>query len=86
MKNNECTIYIITKKGKVLQSYCKGKNGWMQTSSKGIVRHLTAEQLLSHILPPLAIGHVNVRVEPDKKIKKILEKKLWLKGKMKNNS
>jgi len=74
MKNTECTIYITTKKGKVLQSYRKGKNSWMQTSSKGIVRRLTAEQLLSHILPPLAIGHVKVRVEPDKKLKKFLRK------------
>jgi hypothetical protein len=74
MKNTECTIYITTKKGKVLQSYRKGKNGWAQTSSKGIVRSLTAEQLLSHILPPIAIGHANVRVEPDKKLKKFLRK------------
>ena len=64
MKNSECTIYVTTKHGKT-QSYRKGKNGWTQTSSNGIVRPLTAEQLLSHILPPLAIGHLSVRVEPD---------------------
>jgi hypothetical protein len=66
MKNIECTIYITTKHGKT-QSYRKGKKGWTQTSSNGIVRPLTAEQLLSHILPPLAIGHLSVRVEPDNK-------------------
>ena len=66
MKNTECTIYITTKHSKT-QSYRKGENGWTQTSSKGIVRHLTAEQLLSHILPPLAIGHLSVRVEPGNK-------------------
>ena len=65
MKNTECTIYITTKHG-LIQSYRKGKNGWTQISSNGKVRPLTAEQLLSHILPPLAIGHLNVRVEPDK--------------------
>jgi len=64
MKNTECTIYITTKHGKT-QSYRKGKNGWTQTSSNGTVRHLTAEQLLSHILPPLAIGHLSVRVESE---------------------
>lgn len=85
MKNNECTIYFTTKKGKVLQSFRKGKNGWAQTSSRGIVRPCTAEQVLSHLLPPLAIGHAKVRVEPDKKIKKILKKKIWL-NKMKNNT
>jgi len=65
MKNTECTIYITTKHGWT-QSYRKGKNGWTQTSPNGIVRPLSAEQLLSHILPPLAaIGHLSVRVEPD---------------------
>ncbi len=64
MKNTECTIYLETKNGST-QSYRKGKNGWTQTSSSGIIRPLSAEQLLSHILPPLAIGHLRVRVEPD---------------------
>jgi hypothetical protein len=69
MKNTECTIYITTKNGST-QIYRKGKNDWTQTSSKGIVRPLSAEQLLSHILPPLAIGHVRVRVELDNNEKK----------------
>ena len=73
MKNTECTIYIKTKHGKT-QIYRKGKGGWTQTSSKGIVRHLTAEQLLSHLLPALAFGHVSVRVEPGNKRIKILRK------------
>jgi hypothetical protein len=65
MKNTECRIYIITKHG-CTQSYRKGKNGWTQTSPNGKVRLLSTEQLLSHILPPLAgIGQVTVRVEPD---------------------
>jgi len=64
MKNDECTIYIITKNG-LKQSFRKENNGWIQTSSKGIVRSCTAEQVLSHILPPLAFGHVIVKVEPD---------------------
>jgi len=65
MKNNECTIYIITKNG-AKQSFRKEKDGWIQTSSKGIVRHCTAEQVLSHILPPLAFGHATIKVKPDK--------------------
>lgn len=68
MKNNECTIYIITKNG-TKQSYRKEKNYWIQTSSKGIVRYCTAEQVLSHILPSLAFGHANIKVEPDIKKK-----------------
>ena len=64
MKNDECTIYIITKNGSK-QSFRKDKSGWKQTSSKGIVRCCTAEQVLSHILPTLAFGHVTIKVEPD---------------------
>lgn len=64
MKNDECTIYIITKNG-AKQSFRKGKDGWTQTSSKGIVRYCTAEQVVSHILSPLAFGHVNLKVYPD---------------------
>ena len=69
MKNDECTIYIITKNG-AKQSFHKVKKGWIQTSSKGIVHYCTAEQVLSHILPPLAFGHVNLKVVPDSKEEK----------------
>jgi hypothetical protein len=68
VKNTECTIYITTKHGRT-QTYRKRKKGWTQTSPNGIVRPLSAEQLLSHILPPLAVGnrgHLSVSVEPDK--------------------
>ena len=72
MKNDECTIYIITKNG-AKQSFQKGKDSWTQTSSKGIIRKCTAEQVLSHILPPLAFRHVTIKVEPDRD--KIKDKK-----------
>ena len=68
MKNSECTICIMSKHGWI-QKYRKGKDCWIQTSANGAVRSLSAEQLLSHILPPLAgIGHFTVKVEPDNKI------------------
>ena len=66
MKNDEFTIYIITKNG-TKQSFHKEKDGWKQTSSKGIIRSCTAEQVLSHILPSLAFGHATLKVEPNKK-------------------
>jgi len=69
MKNDECTIYIITKNG-IKQSFRKEKDGWKQTSSKDIVRSCTAEQVLSHILPSLAFGHVTLKVVPDIKKEK----------------
>jgi hypothetical protein len=54
MKNSECIINFITVGGKV-QSWRKRKDHWEQTSTRGIVRRVTAEQLLSHLLPFLAI-------------------------------
>ena len=69
MKNDECTIYVMTKNG-LTQSFRKERDGWKQTSSKGIIRNCTAEQVLSHILPPLAFGHVTLKVEPDIKMEK----------------
>jgi len=72
MKNSECTIYIMFK-DRWLQKFRKEKEGWFQTSSNGTMRLCSAEQLLSHILPPLAGikgPHVAVKVEPDDRIKK----------------
>ncbi|MBN1682017.1 hypothetical protein JW865_00500 [Candidatus Bathyarchaeota archaeon] len=64
MRNNECIIKFLNKNGKVLQSFQRDKEGWHQTSSKGIVRRCTAEQVLSHLLPPLAgVSTAIVKVE-----------------------
>jgi hypothetical protein len=54
MKNDECTIYIILKSG-WKQTYKKIKGQWIQITN-GKVRKMTAEQLLSHILPLLVKG------------------------------
>ena len=56
MKNSGCTIYISTRRGST-QTYRKVGDVWTQTTAKGVVRSMTAEQLLSHILPPLAAGN-----------------------------
>ena len=65
MKNTDCIIYLITKRGST-QTYSRDKIGWTQTSSRGIIRRMTAEQLLSHLLPPLVADYkrgVTVKVE-----------------------
>ncbi len=64
MKNTECTISMTTKHG-YTQTYRKGNKGWTQTGPDGVVRRMTAEQLLSHLLPALAYGRLRVKVEPD---------------------
>ena len=51
--NTDYVIQIKTKHGRTT-SYRKEKNGWSQTASTGIVRQLSGDQLLSHLLPPLA--------------------------------
>jgi hypothetical protein len=77
LKNDECTIYVTTKHG-YTQRYRKEENGWTQTSPNGKVRPLSAEQLLSHILPPLAgISPASVRVESDKQKKDDVEEKSY---------
>jgi hypothetical protein len=63
MRNDECIIKFLYE-GKVVQSFQRDKDGWFQTSSKGIVRRCTAEQVLSHVLPALAgVSRATVKVE-----------------------
>ena len=56
MTNAEVEIQIILKSGWT-QKYTKSQkgSGWHQETN-GIIRYLTAEQLLSHILPILVEG------------------------------
>ncbi len=64
MRNDECIIKFLNREGRVLQSFQRDGEGWFQTSSRGIVRRCTAEQTLSHLLPPLAgVSRAVVRVE-----------------------
>ena len=68
MKNSECTIYIMLK-DKWLQKFRKETDGWKEYSRNGTVRSCTAEQFISHILPPLAGikgSNVTIKVDPDK--------------------
>lgn len=52
MKNDECIVYLITKRG-WKQTYKRGKDGWVQITN-GIKRKMTSEQFISHILPVIA--------------------------------
>lgn len=52
MKNDECVVYFITKGGSK-QIWYKDKKGWKQKSGRGIIRRVTVEQFLSHLLPAL---------------------------------
>jgi len=76
MKNTECVIYMTTKNGST-QVYRRDSKGWIQKSSRGIIRRMTAEQFLSHLLPALTEeykGKLTLRVERIKNNKKDVKK------------
>ncbi len=69
MKNSECTIYIMFN-DKWIQKFRKETDGWKEYSRNGTIRQCTAEQFISHILPPLAGikgPNVTIKVEADEK-------------------
>jgi len=61
MKNDECTIYI-TLPSEWKQTYKKVDGQWTQTTN-GIIRKITAEQLLSHMLPLMIEGHKRATIK-----------------------
>src|ERR1700730_15839253 len=68
------TGYVIeskTKSGRTW-SYRKEKNGWSQTASTGIFRQCSGDQLLSHLLPPLAGDQPGLSVAVERKKQKQL--------------
>ncbi|MDP9330142.1 MAG: hypothetical protein M3P11_05835 [Actinomycetota bacterium] len=57
---------MTTRRGST-QTLRKDADGWAQTSSRGVVRRATAEQVWWHILPVIAFGSrrgVTLAVEP----------------------
>ena len=64
-KNNEYVIYISTKRR--TWTYLREDKGWTQTAPTGRVREMTAEQLLSHLLPPVAGDQPSLRVKVERR-------------------
>jgi hypothetical protein len=52
MKNDECIIYIYHK-DRLVNTWYKEGGRWALISTRGVLHHATAEQLLSHLLPSL---------------------------------
>jgi len=63
-KNTDYVIYITTSHGQTW-SHVKEGDSWTRTGPNGRVHRMSAEQLLSHLLPPLAADQpgLSVRVE-----------------------
>ena len=66
--NADYVISIVTRRGKTWK-YFKDGNDWMQTAPTGITRNLSAEQLLSHLLPPLSGDQPNLSVRVEHRVK-----------------
>jgi hypothetical protein len=64
--DTDYVIHIATKHGRTW-SYLKEENGWTQTAPTGIVRQLSGDQLLSHLLPPLAGDQPGLSVSAERK-------------------
>jgi len=69
--NTDYVIESKTKSGRTW-SYRKEKNGWSQTASTGIFRQCSGDQLLSHLLPPLAGDQPGLSVAVERKKQKQL--------------
>jgi hypothetical protein len=57
-------------KDRWIQKFRKEEDGWKEYSRNGTVRPCTAEQFISHLLPPLAGikgQYITAKVVPDKK-------------------
>ena len=50
---NDCYIISISTKN-FIEKYFRDEDGWVKISAKGKKFHMTAEQLLNHLLPALA--------------------------------
>ncbi len=63
-KNTDYVIYITTSHGQTW-SHVKEGDVWTRTGPNGRVHRMSAEQLLSHLLPPLAADQpgLSARVE-----------------------
>ena len=64
--NTDYVIHIATKTGRTWR-YRKEANGWSQAAPTGIVRQLSGDQLLSHLLPPLAGDQPGLSVMVERK-------------------
>jgi hypothetical protein len=66
LANTEYVIYLTTKHGRTWR-HLKGDDGWTRTGPNGRVHRLSAEQLLSHLLPPLAGEQPGLSVSVERK-------------------
>jgi len=67
--NADYVISVATRRGRTWR-YAKEDDGWTQTALTGLVRRLSAEQLLSHLLPPLSGEQPSLSVRVERRVPK----------------
>jgi len=60
VKNTDYVVYLTTKRGRSTK-FSRDESGWSEVSPVGIERPCTAEQVLNHLLPALALGEGVIR-------------------------
>ena len=66
--NADYMLFIVTRRGRTWK-YLKEGNDWTQAAPTGVVRRLSAEQLLSHLLPPPSGDQPNLSVKVERRTK-----------------
>jgi len=66
VKNTDFLIYLRTKGGSITR-FSRDEEGCTQRSPAGIERRCTAEQVLNHLLPALALGGAVVETKVELK-------------------
>jgi hypothetical protein len=69
-RNADYAIYLTTTRGRTWR-HRKDDDGWTRTGPNGRVYRLSAEQLLSHLLPPLAGDQPGIRVTVERRSRKV---------------
>jgi hypothetical protein len=65
-RNADYAVYITTKSGREWR-HVRESDGWTRTGPTGRVHPITAEQLLSHLLPPLAGDQPSLSVKVERR-------------------
>ncbi|HUI01515.1 MAG TPA: hypothetical protein VLU99_06790 [Nitrososphaerales archaeon] len=77
MRNTDFLVYLVTKGGGTTR-FERDDAGWFQTAPSGVKRRCTAEQVLNHLLPALALGDAvlttRVRLRPGRRFHPALER------------
>ena len=56
MKMTNDTYCIVLQGNRITERYYRDREGWLKVSNRRRVFRMTAEQVLNHLLPALAVG------------------------------